>query len=56
LTALAEGGALHLLPGLGASLGGPPTYLCGMGETGNLHCGVAELPPEVPNQLIVLLT
>ena len=54
LTALAEGGALHLLPGLGASPGGPPAYLCGTGMPGDPEGGVAELPPEVLTQLIML--
>ena len=47
LTTLAEGGALHLLPDLAASPGGPPAYLCAAGSAA---------PVQPPAEVLTALT
>ena len=55
LRTLAEGGALHLLPDLAASPGGPPAYICGTDTAtpGDTYASVATPPAEARTRSLV---
>ncbi len=56
LRTLAEGGALHLLPDLAASPGGPPAYICAAAAAapGTADMGVATPPAEVWGRFLLM--